>query len=451
MRKYHFFVIYLVLWIFLWSIYSWTNNYLIENKNILLNNYYDKEVFVIWKVEYLYKKEENYNSYIVKLLSIDDKNIKVKFLLKTSNNIIFDDNSIISFSNKINKIDNFQDNFNYKKFMLSKWVYFASVFPYDIKIGWKNENILDKIIYKVRQEILIQIKEIYPRNEWDLLAGILIWARENISKDMMLNFNNSWLTHLMAVSWFNITIIIIFLWFLFKFIPVYFRFILITLFVVFFTLIVWDNVAVLRASIMWILAYFILISWRKADSLSIIIFTAFVLVLFNPLYLNYDISYHLSFLAVLWLLYTKTFWDKIFFFLPRFFAVKESFVLTMSALTTTLPIMIFSFWKISFLSPVSNMLVWWIIPISMLLWLLSILWNIIHEKIWFILWFPTYFLLKFVNIVAEYFWNLSFSVFEFNYKDFFPYLEISYFLILIFLIVYFQKENLILEKEKKDI
>jgi competence protein ComEC len=185
--------------------------------------------------------------------------------------------------------------------------------------------------------------------------------------------------------------------------------------------------------------------------LSIILFTSFILVLFNPLYLNYDISFHLSFLAVLGLLYTQKFWSKIFFFLPKFFAVRESFILTLSALTTTLPIMVFNFWQISILSPITNLIVWWIIPISMFLWFLSILWNLINEKIWFIIWFPTFFLLKFVNIVAGYFWSLSFSIIKFDYKDYFVYLEIVYFMILVFLIVYFQKESLILEEEIKDV
>jgi competence protein ComEC len=262
-----------------------------------------------------------------------------------------------------------------------------------------------------------------------------------MSENLQNSFNNSWLTHLVAVSWFNITIIIIFLWFLFSFFPLILRTFLICLFVVIFVLVVWDNVPVIRAGIMWLIGYFILVSWRKSDSLSLLLFTAFVLVIYNPLYLNYDVSFHLSFLAVLGLLYFQEFWWKIFKFLPSFFAVKESFVLTMSALTTTLPIMIFNFGQVSILAPISNMLVGWVIPFAMLFWFLSILWEIIWYKIGFIIWFVNYFLLKYVILIAEYFWNLEFAVFKINFWIFGVYLEILYFMLLIFWIIYFKQEK----------
>jgi competence protein ComEC len=64
------------------------------------------------------------------------------------------------------------------------------------------------------------------------------------------NFNNSGLTHLIAVSGFNITIIVIFLSFLLKIFPVYLRIFLVTSFIIIFTMIVGANPAVVRASIM---------------------------------------------------------------------------------------------------------------------------------------------------------------------------------------------------------
>jgi predicted membrane metal-binding protein len=94
---------------------------------------------------------------------------------------------------------------------------------------------------------------------------------------------------------------------------------------------------------MGLLSYYILMMGRQSDALALLLFTALVLVLFNPLSLNYDISLHLSFLAVLGLLYFQDFWRKMCLFLPQFFAIRESFVLTLAAMTPTLPVMIFTF------------------------------------------------------------------------------------------------------------
>lgn len=441
-KRHHFFVVILWVWIFLWSIYSWVNNHFIDKNIKLTSSIIDKELNIKAEVLELYKKSENYNLYILKLNSLENtQGYNFNFLLYYPKNYILEKWWIVSFSSKITKIDNFSDTFNYEKFLQTKDVYFQ-VFANNIEILEKNKlSKFEQFIFHTRQNILTLVYNIYPKDEAVFLAWILIWAREDMSKDLQNSFNNSGLTHLVAVSWFNITIIIIFLWFLFKFLPLALRTFLIFIFVIFFVLIVWNNIPVLRAGIMWLIWYFILVSWRKADSLSLLLFTAFVLILFNPLYLNYDTSFHLSFLAVLWLLYFQEFWWKIFKFLPSFFAIKESFVLTMSALTTTLPVMIFSFGQVSILAPIANMLVGWVIPFAMLFWFLSLLWEIIWDKIGFIIWFINYFLLKYVILVAEYFWNLDFAVYKINLWIYAIYLEILYFMILIFLIIYFRQEK----------
>jgi len=444
MKKYHFFVIIIAFWIFLWWIFSGINNYYIWQNLSKIKNYYNKEVFIKAEVLELYKKWETNNSYILKIISINENpNFHFNFLLYFPKNLILESGQIISLNSKIIKIENFTDNFSYEKFMLSRKVYFQ-VFASKLDL-WEKKELwkTKKFIYDFRQKFLNIIFENFPKNEANLLAWILIWARENFPKELTENFNNSGLTHLVVVSGSNITIIIIFLWFLFKYFPVILRTILVFLFVIFFLAIVWENIAAIRAGIMWLLGYFILVSWRKGDSLSLLLLAAFLIVLYNPLYLNYDISFHLSFLAVVWLLYFQEFWDKVFNILPSFFAIKESFVLTMSALTTTLPIMIFNFWQVSILAPITNMLVWWTIPFAMFFGFFSILWQMINEKIWFILWFIDYFFLKYIIFIWNYFWSLEFAVYKIDLWMFWVYFKIFYFMILVFLILHFklQKES----------
>lgn len=446
MKKHHFFVLFLFFWLSFWVLYWINNNSKVFYKNYLINNY--SEANIIWEVKSIYKKEESYNSYIVKVLEFDWKIIDTNFLLKTSKSLQLNYKDIIYLKTKVDKIDNFTDKFNYEKYLNSKNIFFISNYPDITEIKKQKLNKYESIIIHSRQSIINSINNIYPKSEADLLSWILIWHTQDISKQMQENYNNSWLSHLMAVSWFNITIIIIFLWFLLNYFPIYVRFFVIFSFIIFFTLIVWDNVPVLRASIMWIIWYIILISWRQKHNFTLLLLTAFVLVLINPLYLNYDSSFHLSFLAVIWLLYTKNFWDKVFFFMPKYFAIKESFVLTISALTTTLPIIIFSFGQISVLTPIANMLVWGIIPFAMLFWFLSILWSIFFIKLWFLLGFLNYFLLKFVNKVAEVFWNLDNYILKFEFGREWIYFQIIYFIILIFLILYFKKEEKVEVLEK---
>jgi len=326
--------------------------------------------------------------------------------------------------------------------MQSKDIYF-SVFKPEIEFLWnKKLPKFESYIIEFRQKFLDIIYQIYPQKEAAFLSRLLIWSREDLDEELLNNFNNSWLTHIIAVSWFNITIIIVFLGFLLKYFPLFFRVTFISVFIAFFVLIVWNTVPVVRAAIMWLVGYYILIMWRNRDNLTLILFTALLMILYNPLYLNYDLSFHLSFLAVLWLLCFQDFWSNVFKYFPNFFAIKESLVLTMSALTTTLPIMIFNFWKISILAPISNVVVWWFIPFSMLFWFLSILWQLISDKLWFIIWFVNFYILKFIIWVANFIWGLDFSFINLDFWKYSIYLEIIYFLLLSFFILYTRKETI---------
>lgn len=343
-------------------------------------------------------------------------------------------------NSKIKKIQNFND-FNYEKYLISKNIYFTS-YLYSLEVLDKvKKNIILENIAKFRSKFLKTIYIIFPKQEAIFLWWILLWARESLPQELKTNFNNSWLTHFIAVSWFNITILIIFFSFIFKIFPVFLRIILITIVIVVFTLLVWDTAPVLRASIMWLLWYYILSSWRKANILTLLLLTAFFMVLISPYILNYDISFHLSFLAVLWIVYTQDFFKKILFFLPETLEIREAFVLTMSALSFSLPIMIFNFGQVSILSPIANIAVTWTIPMAMLLWFLSIIVYFIYPTLGFIIWYFDWILLKWDILMVNFFGTRDFALLKFNFWIYRNYLEILYFIILIFLIMYFRKNK----------
>ncbi len=267
---------------------------------------------------------------------------------------------------------------------------------------------------------------------------ILIWTRSELSKELKNNFNRSWLTHIVAVSGFNITIIITFFTFLLKYFPYQLRIIFITCFVIIFTSIVWDQISVIRASIMWLIAYYFLNFGKKVNSFNFLVLLVIIFTLINPLTLNYDISFHLSFLAVLWILYTQDFFKKIFYFITDKFSIKEALIMTFSALSFTLPIVITNFWLLSIISPLTNLLVTPFIPLIMLFWIISVVCYLIYPIIWILVWFLAWICTKYVLLIINYFWSLSFSVISIDLWVYKYIAEMIYFIILIFLILFFK-------------
>lgn len=426
--------IFLLFWFFLGIFISKSNLDKISFNQNFLEKYYLSDYNYTFEVKDLYKKDDNYNSYIVSLNAITwvivDKNIR--WIVYIPNNYSLSKWDVLAINTKIFNIDNI-DKFNYKNFLLTKQIYFKAYIS-NFEIIWQNKWFLS-YLEKIRNVVLEKINNIFPKEEAILLSWILIWARENIPKDLVSDFNNSWTTHFIAVSWSNITILIVFLWIIFKFFPVIIRTIFIISFVIIFCIFVWPETSVIRAWIMWILGYLILITWRKTVSLTMLLVAAFLMILYNPLYINYDLSFHLSFLAVLWILYFKEYFDKILFVLPNILAIRESFSLTLSALLFTFPIIFFNFWQISLLAPLSNIAFAWTIPLVMFLWFLSVVTSFINIFIWIIIWFPAFLFLKWDILVVHFFWNLDRYIIKWDFWDYWIYFEVVYFTLLLFFIL----------------
>ncbi len=97
----------------------------------------------------------------------------------------------MSFESKITQIDNFAENFNYKKFLQSKNIYFQ-LFVNNVDIIEKKEfPKWRQFILDTRKNILDIVYNMYPKDEAVFLAGILIGAREDMDEELSNNFNNS--------------------------------------------------------------------------------------------------------------------------------------------------------------------------------------------------------------------------------------------------------------------
>ncbi|NUJ97448.1 ComEC family competence protein [Candidatus Gracilibacteria bacterium] len=396
------------------------------------------------KIEGEIQKLDTYNdyskNYIIKLKKINDKIIEnpIFGIVESPYNYTFFSGDNVFFESKIYPFQNFSS-FNYEKYMLSKNLYFKA-YPWSISfLGGKEKNKYITYLEKLRINILSSIHFLYPQEEAIFLGGILLGARENISKDLKDDFNNSGLTHLIAVSGFNITILILFFSFFFSFFPPFLKIVLISFFVIFFTFLVGYSAPVLRASLMGLLGFYIVSLGRKASFEFLFFSSLFLMILFNPLSLNYDISLQLSFFSVLGIVYLQKPLERILYFVPSFFAIKESLVLSISALLFTLPLIIINFGQMSIISPLSNIVVAPTIPFAMLFGFLSIILFPLSTILGQIFGYITYIFLRFDIYMVHFFGSLKISLLQID----FGFLS-SYFLIIYYLLIF-----LFLSKQKK--
>ena len=152
-----------------------------------------------------------------------------------------------------------------------------------------------------RNEIVLQHAKNIKSPELEILAGI-VFGSETINPDENVkeNFKNSGLLHLLAASGLNVALIFGIWWWiatLFRF-PYNLSIATGAIFVVFYTFMTGFPPSILRASLMLLFVLFGKLIDREANSIALISFVAFLILLFSPKMI-FDIGFQLSFIVTI--------------------------------------------------------------------------------------------------------------------------------------------------------
>lgn len=262
-------------------------------------------------------------------------------------------------------------------------------------------------LYSLKKYFRNKVSSIYHEPQWSLLNWLLIGEKSGLPNYIIDDFRKNGLAHIVAISWYNITLIIVLISYMFAFLPPKYSFIISSTLIIIFTFFVWASSSVVRASIMWILWLIALRSWRDSDTWLTILITACAMGLYNPLVLWWDLGFHLSFLALIWIVYLK---PKIKVSSLIMKPVIEILLLTLSASLMTFPLLSYHFWFISLISPLANLIVTPFIPLAMLSGFLSLIIgsNYLEQLFWFI----AYWFLDSILIMSSYFAKFNFTYYE---------------------------------------
>lgn len=252
-----------------------------------------------------------------------------------------------------------------------------------------------------RQALSVKINKLWPEPRSSLMAGILYGERGSIPKSLKDSFSNSGLSHIVAVSGYNTSVIAALVLVIFIFVGCWRRkaFWLSSVSLILFTFFTGATASVVRAAVM---AIFVMLGgyWgRPARMLNALLLAASLMLFWNPIIL-FDLGFQLSFLATIGVAYVGPLLQKSASFrLPSI--VEELFFTTLGALIATLPLTIFYFGRVPALAIVANILVVGFIPAIMLFGFLALLFS------FFV--FPIGLLLAFI---AD--WGLRYVIFVSN-------------------------------------
>ena len=294
--------------------------------------------------------------------------------------------------------------FSYSDY-LSRYGIYSVMYQPKINLIESNQgNLFWHAMNFLQNKFMKKISQIFPEPHASFEAGLLVGARKGIPADLMEKFNITGLTHIIAISGYNITIIIVFVMWLLKGVPRKIGFLVAITSIILFTLFVGASPAVVRASIMGILGLIALNYGRQNNIHITVLFSAFFMVLWNPKILWWDVGFQLSFAAVLGLIYVAPLFDKYAKKLPKAFGVREAIQMTLSAQIMALPIIIFNFERLSIIAPLANLLVIFAIPPAMLFGFIAVILSFIFTPLslicGYITWGILTYIIKIIDLMA---------------------------------------------------
>ena len=245
------------------------------------------------------------------------------------------------------------------------------------------------------------MNKIYPEPHASFLAGLLTGSRRGIPDHLLKSFNIVGLTHIIAISGYNITIVMTLITGLLFWLPLRWRLVPSIVAIVLFTLFVGASASVVRAAITGTLGLIAIQTGRQRDMRLAILWTAFAMLLWNPKYLWYDASFQLSFLAVIGLNELSPLLETFLKRIPHILGIHESLQATLAAQLAAMPWIALLFHRLSLVSPIANILVAPLVPLAMLFGFLgttvSFFWFFGGQLIAYIGWG----LLELITVIAE--------------------------------------------------
>ncbi len=258
------------------------------------------------------------------------------------------------------------DHFDYSKILAKEGIYTLCNRPSIKLLAHDQGNIFWSTVFMLKNILLERINQLFTEPEASIVAGVLVGARRSIPQKILNDFSTTGLSHVLAISGYNINLMIAVFGMFFKSSSRKVRFFGMLGGILLFLLFTGFSGSVIRAAWMGFFVILAKANGRKGSAIYILVLSAFAMVLVNPYVLVFDLSFELSFLATLGLvvfmpkfekyfeqLLEKPAW-KIFKKIPGF--ISEGFWVTIAAQIFATPLILIDFGKFSLIAPVPNVL-----------------------------------------------------------------------------------------------
>ena len=311
------------------------------------------------------------------------------------------------------------EEFNYQEYLARQNIHSLMPLPTVTVMAEGQGSRFYGAMYRFKQRAFNTIIQLIPEPQAGLLVGVLLGYNRAMPDDLIANFRTTGMAHIIAISGFNVAVLIAVLLGLAGSVLDRKTAVFVAIGgVIFYALLVGARPSVVRAAIMGTL-YLLTRAWLGRSTLSYasLCVAAFVMTLLHPLAL-WDVGFQMSFMATLGLMlyvspavawlrnYLTEWWPEgIGWRKTAVLGLGEAIIVTLSAQLMTLPLIIYYFGQVSLVSVVANALIMPLHPLTLIsggaATLLAQIMPILGQIVGWVAWLFLTYTIGVVNLLAS--------------------------------------------------
>ncbi len=231
--------------------------------------------------------------------------------------------------------------------------------------------------FRFKDYIIVTYDRVLPGPVAGLMQAMIVNERGGVSDETTTNFSRSGLSHVVAISGMNMTLLIIAGRSLLSALGMRRTpgAILLIAVLILYVMIIGAPASAVRAAVMSSTLLIAQLVRRPVDIMHLLTLVAGVLAIINPLAVVYDVGWQLSFLALLGLIWWTPWWTQVLVWVTERWSLRELMSATLAAQMFTWPLILYYFqvWPLWFL-PANIVVVPLVGPIMIIGLLLPLIW-----------------------------------------------------------------------------
>lgn len=347
------------------------------------------------------------------ILEVKTSEEKTKILVTASLDLDINYGDEISVSGVLEKPENFVTDqgkeFDYVNYLRKDGIFYLMRYSEIEVLSVGNGNYLKSLLFSAKEKFLSKIDLSIREPESLLMGGLILGEKSALSESLRKSFVDTGTIHMVALSGYNVTIIAEWIMKLFFAFPQSLSIGAGIISIFLFVLMTGASSTAVRAGIMAILALFARATGRNYDVARALILVGVVMVLVNPFVLYFDVSFQLSFIATVAVIFFAPRVERYFSWVTPRLGLRDIISVTSAVYIFVLPFILYKMGSLSLVALPANILILPFIPITMVFGFITgftgMIWYILSVPFGYI----SYLLLHYELVIVDFFANIPFA------------------------------------------